>query len=69
MPALHAEGLDVGGDGLGDPQPVQRQKRDQRALRRGPEPGGDQQRPELVAVQADGAGFVVQVGAADIGGR
>ena len=33
------------------------------------EPGGDQQRAELVAVQADGVGFVVQAGPADVCGR
>jgi len=38
-------------------------------LRRRSEPGGDQERAELVAVQAGGVGFVVQAGAVDMGGR
>ena len=60
VPALDAQGLDIRAGGLGDPQPVQREQRDQRMLRRRPETGGDQQRPELVAVQADRVGLVVQ---------
>ena len=54
MPALQAQVLDVGAGGLRDPQPVQREQRDQRVLGRRAEPGGDQQRAELVAVQRDG---------------
>ena len=39
-------------------------------FRRRAEPGGDQQRAELVAVQAGGVGFVVQARPADVrGGR
>ena len=33
------------------------------------EPGGDQERAELVAVQPEGAGLVVQLRAADMRGR
>ena len=33
------------------------------------EPGGDQQRAELVAVQRDGMGLVIQPRSADVGGR
>jgi hypothetical protein len=39
---LHAEGLDVGADRLGDPQAVQREERDEGVLGRGAEAGGDQ---------------------------
>jgi hypothetical protein len=42
--------LDIGPSGLRDPQPVQREQRDQRMLDRRTEPGGNQQRAELVAV-------------------
>ena len=37
-------------------------------FRRRPEPGGDQERAELVAVQAGGVGFVVQAGPSDMSG-
>jgi hypothetical protein len=40
--AFQIEVLDVGAGGLGDPQPVQREQRDQRMLCRRPEPGGYQ---------------------------
>jgi hypothetical protein len=46
-----------------------RASRDQCMLRRRSDPGGDQERAELVAVQAGGVGFVVQAGAADMRGR
>ena len=67
-PALDAEGLDVRAGGLGDPQPVQCQQRDQRVLGRRAEPGRDEQRAELVAVQANGVGLIVQPGPPDMGG-
>ena len=67
--AFEAEGLDVGADGFGDPQPVERQQRDQRVLGGRAEPGGDQQRADLVAVQADRVRLVVQPGTADVRGR
>jgi len=38
-------------------------------LGRRAEPGGDQQRTELVAVQGGGVRLVVQPGTADVGGR
>ncbi len=38
-------------------------------LSRQAEPGGNQQRAEIVPVQAGGAGFVVQAGPADVRGR
>jgi hypothetical protein len=40
--AFQIEVLDVGAGGLGDPQPVQREPRDQPMLCRRPEPGGYQ---------------------------
>ena len=61
--------LDVGAGRLGHPQPVEGQQRDQRMLGRRPEPGGDQQRAELVAVQAGGMRLIVQPGTADVRGR
>ncbi len=61
--------LDVGAGGFGDAQPVQREQRDQRMLERWAEPGGDQQRAELVAVQGDRMGLVIQPRTADVSGR
>jgi hypothetical protein len=40
--AFQVEVLDVGAGGLGDPQPVQREQRDQRMLCGRPEPGACQ---------------------------
>ena len=40
VPALQAQMLDAGAGGLGDPQPVQGEQRDQRMLGRRAEPGG-----------------------------
>ncbi|MEP7021219.1 MAG: hypothetical protein ABI808_11235 [Pseudonocardiales bacterium] len=54
MPASQAEGGDVGAEGLGDPQPVDRQQGHQGVLVGRPEPGRDEQGTDLVAVQADG---------------
>ena len=68
VPALRAPVLDVGAGGLGDPQPVQCQERDQRMLGRRAEPGGDQQGTQLVAVQGGGTGLIVQPRAADVRG-
>jgi hypothetical protein len=51
VPALDTQRLDVGAGGFGHAQPVERQQRDQRVLGRRAEPGGDQQRAELVTVQ------------------
>ena len=66
--ALEAQVLDVSAGGLGDPQPVQGEQRDQRMLRGRAEPGGDQQGAELVAVQRDGVRLVVHPGTADVRG-
>ena len=52
--ALEAQVLDVGARGLGDPQPVQGEQRDQRVHGRQPEPGRHQQRAELIAIQGHG---------------
>ena len=69
MATFQAQVLDVGAGGLGDPQPVQRQQRDQRMLGRRPEPGGHQQRAELVAVQGGGMGLIVHPRPPDVRGR
>ena len=67
-PALQAQVLDVGAGGLGDPQAVQGEQGDQRMLGRRAEPGGHQQRAELVAVQRDRMGLVVHPRTADVRG-
>ena len=59
MPAFQAQVLDVGAGSLRDPQPVQGQQRDQGMLAGRPEPGGDQQGTELVAVQRHGMRLIV----------
>ena len=61
--------LDVGAGGFRYSQPVQREQGDQRVLGRRPEPGGDQQGAELVAVQRGGMRLVVHPRPADMGGR
>jgi hypothetical protein len=66
VPALQAQVLDVRARGLRDPQPVQREQGDQRVLGGRAEPGGDQERAELVAVQGGGVRLVVQPGTADV---
>ena len=68
VPALQAQVLDVSASRLGDPQPVQREQRDQRMLGRRAEPGGHQQRAELVTVQRDGMRLVVDPRTADVRG-
>jgi hypothetical protein len=54
VPAFEAEVLDVGADGLGDPQSVQGEQGDQGMLGRRAEPGSDQQGAELIPVERDG---------------
>ena len=49
VPALDAQVLDACAGGF-NAQPVGRQQGDQRVLARRPEPGGNKQRPEFVAV-------------------
>ena len=55
--------------GFGDPQPVQREQGDQRMLGRRADPGGAQQRAELVAVQRDSVRPVIHPRTADMRGR
>jgi hypothetical protein len=64
-----ADGSDVGAERLADPQPVQREERDQRVLLCRTQPGGDKQSAQFVAVQRRGVGLVVQPGPADVRGR
>ena len=68
VPAFQARQLDVGAGCFGDPQPVQREQGDQRVLGRRAEPGGPQQGAELVAVQRDSVGLVVDPRTADVRG-
>ena len=58
--AFQAESFDVGTDRFRHPQPVQRQQRDQGVIASAGEPGRDQHRADLVAVQAGGVGLVVE---------
>jgi hypothetical protein len=67
--ALQAQVLDVRAGGLRDPQPVQREQRDQRVLGGRAEPGGDEDASELVAVQGSGVRLVAEAGTADVRGR
>jgi len=68
--ALEPKMLDAGTGGLRYPQPVQGEQGDQRAPGGWPEPGGDQQRAELVAIKGDRIRFVVHPRTADVrGGR
>jgi len=69
MAALGTEHLNVGSGGLRDPQPVQRQQRDKRVFRRAAKPVGNEQRADLVAVQAGGVALAVQAGPSNVGGR
>jgi hypothetical protein len=67
--ALEAEMLDVRAGRLRHAQPVEGEQGDQRVLGGRAEPGGDQERAELVTVQGGGVRLVVQPGAADVRGR
>jgi hypothetical protein len=69
MSSLDTQGLDVGPDRFGHPQTIECQQRDQRMLGCGAETSGDEEGADLVAVQADGVGFVVDPGAADMDSR
>jgi hypothetical protein len=60
--------LDVGAGGFGDPQPVQGEQRDQRMIAWRAEPGGDEQRAELIAIQRDGVRLVIDSGPSHVGG-
>jgi hypothetical protein len=69
VPTLNPERLDIGVRSFRDAQPVEGQQGDQRVFRRRAEPGGDQDRAELVAVQSRGVGFVVEARPANMPGR
>jgi hypothetical protein len=69
VPAFQAELPDVRAGGLRHPQPVEREQGDQRVLGGRSEPGGDQERAELVAVQCGGMRLIIQPRAADVRGR
>ena len=67
--AFHTQGLNFRAGGLRDPQPVQRQQRDQRMLGHWSQSGRDQQGAHLVAVQSGGVRLVVQPRPADMDSR
>ena len=69
MAALKTQMLDVSTGSFRDPQAVQREQRDQRMHRRRAEPGRHQQGTELVAVQRDRMGLVIDPRTADMRGR
>jgi hypothetical protein len=69
MATLEAELLDGGPDGLGDPQPVEREERTQGVVPRRGHAGGDEEGSELVTVEADGVGLVVESWPPHVGGR
>jgi hypothetical protein len=59
--ALEPQVLDVRAGRLRHPQPVEGDQRDQRVLGGRAEPGGDQDRAEIVAVQGGGVRLDVPV--------
>lgn len=63
---LEADVLDVGTQGLGDPQPVESEQRDESVVARGAEASGDEERPELVAVESHGVRFHVDPRTANV---
>jgi hypothetical protein len=69
VPALGAERFDVRADSLRHPRPVQRKQRDQGVLGGRAQPGGDQERPDVVAVQAGRVRLVFQPLPADVASR
>jgi hypothetical protein len=68
VPAPEAQVLNVSAGGLGDPQPVQGEQRDQRVHGRRTEPRRYQQRAELIEIQGDGMRLVIDSRPADMGG-
>jgi hypothetical protein len=66
VPAFQAQVLDVRAGGLRHAQSVEREQRDEGVLGGRPQPRGDQDRPEFVAVQCGRMGFVVQPRPADV---
>jgi hypothetical protein len=70
VPALQSQVLDIGAGGLRDPQPDEREQRDEGVLGGRAVLGGGQEGTELVAVQGGGTRLVVQPRSADVrGGR
>lgn len=69
MATLEAELLDGGPEGLVDPRPVEREERTQVVVPRRGHAGGDEEGSELVAVEADGGGLVVESWPPHVGGR
>ena len=61
--------IDVGTGGLRHAQPVEGEQGYKRVLGGRPEPGGNQERTELVAVQDSGVRLIIQPGTADVRGR
>jgi len=60
VPTLHAQVPDISAGGLGHPQPVQGEQRDQGTLERWAKPGGQQQRAELVAIERGRVRVIIQ---------
>ena len=69
MAAFEAEVLDVRAGRLRYRQPVEGKEGYQGMFGRGPEPGRDEDRAGLVAVQTGRVGLVVQAGTPDVGRR
>lgn len=66
MAALERQTLDVGADGLGDPQAVQAQQRHEGVVPGSGQARGHQERTHLFSVQSHRVGLVVQTGLADV---
>ena len=64
--AVHAYRLDVRVERFADPQPVEGEERDQRVITRRTKAGLDEEAAELVAVQPEGAGLDIDLGASDV---
>jgi len=69
VPPFGTQGLDIGAGGFRHPQLIEGEEGDQRVVCRAAEPGGDERRAPLVAVQAGGMRLVAQARAADVRGR
>jgi hypothetical protein len=66
--ALQAQGLDIGSQRFGYPQPVESQQGHQGVLDRGAQPSCHQQGADLVSIQGNRVGFVVEAGPAHVYG-
>jgi hypothetical protein len=64
--SFDGEAFDVGAERFGDPQPVQGQQRDQGVFAATGQHGGDQEGADLVAVQTNGPGLLVEFRSADM---